>query len=440
LGYRVGLRLARCVAAVATVSALLWSAAGGYAPVKHPLTPTSGAPGPRFYDVRRIQQAPLEVEIAATRRLRVRGRWVCQTELSFPSGRWQGRPVHIAAYLAVPESSDPLPGLLLDSGDIWRATRWALESNVACLALDRPGTGLSSGPADVFSLWYDCVPDPRESWMYHSVVAALRGLTVLQRQEGVDGRRLAIAGSSRGGTMALLVNGLDNRVKLALPTATGGFILDAVRRGGQARVILRDLFGVTSVTPEFAEFARWFDPANYLATQHGTVCLCVAAQDEYFPLPQTRRTYAAIRADKRLCLLPNWAHHGPLPSADPAARLYGSALRRAAIRSLLHGQNDLPAGPTLRLRDTAQGLRFEAQVDRVTEASAVRIWLSRDGGFSYQSAPLHRRDGSVFSGGWPDPACALADIFACWAEVRYAQGLALSSQPQRGTDPSCVIH
>ena len=388
---------------------------------------------PNMWNLDSIRRDPLAVSVLSDERRAVEGRSVRLVELTYLSGSRGGRPVVIGAALALPEADGPLPGIVLAHGDAWRAARWAVEYDVACLAIDRPGVGRSSGPADAFAEWYNCFPDPRQSWLYHYVRAALRGVTLLASRPEVDADRIGIAGSSRGGTMALLANGVDDRLRLALPHATAGHIVASARAGGWAGRIIEDLYG-TSAPPEFEEFARWFDPARYASSQHGLVVWSVGAQDEYFLLRDIARTATDLPPETRLALLPNWDHRhfargtgGAFVNTEATQRR-SLAARRRAIEAALHDGRPLPAAPRLRALFDNGSVSVHGEADDSQPIHAVRLWVSDDAAWLFHEHLLEHVAGR-YEGLLTAPSVAEVALFA---EVEYVDGLCLTSAPVMG--------
>ncbi len=67
----------------------------------------------------------------------------------------------------------------------------------------------------------DSVDSPRNSNWFLCTLAARRALTFLEQQPQVDGQRLGAYGHSMGGKLAVLLAGIDDRVKAAAPSCGG---------------------------------------------------------------------------------------------------------------------------------------------------------------------------------------------------------------------------
>jgi dienelactone hydrolase len=380
---------------------------------------------------------PLDVRIRSEEDRDGEGGPVRVRELYYTSHRWQDAPVRIAGHLAIPVRDHPLPGFLLGSGSLESAESFARGHNVVCMAFDRPGVGDSNGPADVYENWINLDNDPRDGWMWHYVQAALRAITYLTSLPCVTGR-IGIAGSSRGGTMAWIVNGLDPRVALCIAQATSGDILLALEHDGWANYIYRDEQGNVGIPRVFRDvFARYGDPIQYAERQHGVVFQILGAQDEFFPIYTVKTTAEAMPAARHLLeLIPDW-DHGLFSRDDPNAGTYDNsaeANRRIsacigyAVDAYLHGRRPALSRPTLTIRPTTGDCL--ASVDESLPVCAVLLHHSADGAWLFDRQPMSRQaDGWAARLDLPPTDRARAAIYA---EVEYEGGPFLSSVPQFG--------
>ncbi|MBM4050900.1 MAG: acetylxylan esterase, partial [Planctomycetes bacterium] len=167
------------------------------------------------YDPSKIVPQELwDLDKIRTEPLRARVRWedakdgpgglVKRQEIYYTSHVWRGQAIRIAAHVALPQAKGKLPVMVLGSGSLDSAESFARTHNVACIAIDRPGTGDSNGPGDIYQTWIALEEDPRDGWMWHYVTSVLRAITYMQQQAEMDGAKVGVTGGSRGGTMSLI--------------------------------------------------------------------------------------------------------------------------------------------------------------------------------------------------------------------------------------------
>ena len=110
-----------------------------------------------------------------------------------------GASTEIAGVLRLPKGAGPFPAVVLVAGsdgivsnkDVW--DRQFLSHGIATFAIDGfTGRGIQSLMADQSKLG-----------LLNMIVDLYRGLGVLTKQPGIDAKRIAVMGFSRGGTIAL---------------------------------------------------------------------------------------------------------------------------------------------------------------------------------------------------------------------------------------------
>ena len=380
--------------------------------------------------------APLDAEVVGSAHASsLRGR-IHLREMRFLSHEWSGGAVRIAAYLAVPPGRGPHPLLVDGTGTMDSARDFAKRHGVACLAFDRPGVGQSTGPEDQYQNWIH-FDDPRESWMWHYVYAAMRAVTLARTLPEIDADRIGITGYSRGGTMAFILNGADPRLAVSVPQASAGDIVSALGHSGWANYLYRNEAGECAIPAAFREFARYYDPLAWAGLQKAPVMPILGAQDEYFPIATVGTTVAAM-AGARLQLIPDWDHRyftGDNPHVDAFDNSREAARRtrawmQAAIDGLLRRRAPLPEMPTLR----SEGSAFTVVPDPSLPAVGVRVWLSTDGAYTFGSraVPCNRPMAErMVDTGLDTDTMARAVAFG---EASYPRGLHLSSLPWFGPE------
>jgi dienelactone hydrolase len=313
-------------------------------------------------------------------------------EVTWASTQWtangEARPIRIHGYLAHPRAGGSRPAVLIAHGlgqqaDPAVAIDVAADLGAVALALSGPGMGRSTGRAVTFEdpgALFDAAADVRGSWLYAYVFALLRATTMLAAEPDVDGRTIVASGTSLGGVALLVANGADDRLAGVLAVSASGGLAASADEGSWFRKLVESANGLHVRDPGPARLFAALDPLVFAERQHGAVVLLAGAQDEFFPLDQLLRTFAALRAPRKsLALVANYDHDWYFTDRHDEVIARWAAL----LRRLVQGA-PLPAAPVVtRTRD---GVEVSAP-----RARAVRIAVSEDGGGSYQVVTQLRR-------------------------------------------------
>jgi len=168
--------------------------------------------------------------------------------VTFHIGTFKDKPARMAAFFAVPQGAEKLPGLLHLHGGGQRAFLHEVEfyakRGYACLSINWGGREMeeaNEGDANTdwgavdptqqnvpgyFNLkpgvkYLDPVESPRNNNWYLLTLGARRGLTFLEQQPEIDPEKLGVYGHSMGGNLTVYVAGTDERVKVAAPSVGG---------------------------------------------------------------------------------------------------------------------------------------------------------------------------------------------------------------------------
>jgi len=199
-------------------------------------------------------------------------------------GSFKGKAAWMAAFYAFPKGEKNLPGVLHMHGGGQRANlhlvKYHARRGYAALSVNwggRPMEGAKPGEANTdwgavdptqnnvrgyFNVepggkFLDAQESPRNCNWFLLTLGCRRGLTFLERQPEVDGKRLGIRGHSMGGNLTMYVAGTDARVKVASPSVGGtGFRLDSyyhvppqIRRVTGDRELFRRTMGYQFYAP-----------------------------------------------------------------------------------------------------------------------------------------------------------------------------------------------
>lgn len=259
-------------------------------------------------------------------------------EVRYTSLTWDAggaHPIRIRAVVAVPLRPAPphsRPGIVFAHGlggqaDAQTAIEMARNLDAVALSLSAPGLGGSEGPAvlpEDARLLFAGAQDIRHSWLYGYVYAVLRSITYLQTRPEVDPQAIALTGFSLGGLVTFIANGVDARIRGALPVAAAGGLREAAAADTWLRRLVQSSGGLRPEDPGPQALFRGLDPLAFARRQKGAVYMLIGAQDEYFPLPQAVRTFEALRApDKVLTVLPDYDHGWYFGGGCPARCMPG---------------------------------------------------------------------------------------------------------------------
>lgn len=405
-------------------------------------------------------------------------------EVSFQSTFWDVKgphPIRIRALVATPPGSAPphtRPGVIFAHGlggqaDASTALEIARNTGAVALSLSGPGMGGSEGrpvlPQDPSALFPPNAPEPdiRTSWLYSYVFAILRSITYLETRSDVDPQAIALTGYSLGGLATFIANGVDGRIRGALPVAAAGGLAETATADTWLRRLVQASNGLQPIDPGPQTLFRSLDPLAFARRQRGAVYILIGAQDEYFPLPQAIRTFDAMSApDVRMVVVPDYDHGWYFGGGCPARCMPGAheaavdcpsppvcptecpqgnrppycgpeasynreadfnARWGALLRALLAEHVDaprrphrpLPEPPALKIRGDKVVVRTEIP------ASAVRLLISDNCGFTYGQIPLERgSDGAYRYRASIDPSTVL------FAEAEFPEGVILTSLPR----------
>jgi len=212
----------------------------------------------------------------------------------------------IYAWFAKPVGPGPFPALLLVPGAGNRYIPAPLEParhGYATLAIHMHGE-----PVDLENARYTGrFVDDRS--LYLNALQAMNALVALP---GVDTNRIAVAGSSQGGRLSIVVAAMDPRVKAAIPMIThfaclpyAGWAraMDALRSNGRAG-IPKD-WGANDKT---VREETYFDVLNFADRISCPVLMCAGLTDTVSPPTTIYAVYQTLKGPKEFYACPNSGH------------------------------------------------------------------------------------------------------------------------------------
>lgn len=335
------------------------------------------------------------------------------TELRLRSFEWadgEKAPISVRGFIAVPLSGLGVkPAVILLHGLTSTASAEAAMSvagqlDAVVLSLNGPGQGgsLGTGPGTELDVLFRSSPDPRGSWTYAYALATARAITYIRELAVVQPSRIGVMGSGLAGAVAMMVNGVDDRVRAALILEAAGDIQTGAKQGSWYTSLLAAA-GLTPYAPTLNAWSAFSDPLPYAPHQRGAVLLVVGAQDEYHPVSTVATTYEAILApEKRLTLIANWdasyyqgssGQYGTFNNSALATTLIRDATR-VWFRRFLYDDTDYAdflGEPSVHRSDDGVSTTFQAAIpgaDGLALAPTVRVQYSGDGAYSFASVGL----------------------------------------------------
>jgi dienelactone hydrolase len=294
-------------------------------------------------------------------------------EYYISSERTNEGPNRIYCAIARPElASNPVPVVLIFHGGGGHASpALALAAarrhpGMAGLAMDYNGQFAPGGGPHV-TQWQNVsreqnlnlVPDLRNWRMYHYVIAARRTIDFLETLPWADAHRVGCVGVSYGGWVALILAGVDERVRCVTTGVSAG--------------------GVGEIPSKAAQPMRWDPPeqralwlANYEPLAHAPktqagVFLQLASNDYWFWITGAARQLAALPGPKGWVIRPNSNHGAGGPEISDLAA-------PAFMRHVLLGAPGLPA--VTHLASSEQGERFTWRISGPRPVTRTALYWS----------------------------------------------------------------
>lgn len=340
-----------------------------------------------FWQIDKLRTAP-NVELSSQSTEKTTNGDVTCHEIFYDSPGPSGKSLRIFAYFAYPAANTgtKLPGIIIVHGGTGRADKaqaveWA-SRGYAALSMDLPGKGggrdgsRSEGPDMADPIIFKMTPSPTESFLYSAVNSVCRAVSALSNSPQVDPNRIGVVGSSWGGVITLVANGIDNRISAACTIYGAGYIPDEscwLAHGNMKHLTAKQI----------QNWREHFDPSSYLASQNGKTLFLAATRDGYYPLRPFLKTYQNAKCEKALCLTPNKSHDLDDACKANVVKWFDWALRSG------------PAFPTLKLATAAGKLKVTTSGAKpVTEVSLFTADGTDYEKATWKAAVLEIKDGA----------------------------------------------
>lgn len=355
--------------------------------------------------------------------------------LYFTGEEFDGEKTRVFGYLGRPRNSEgKLPGVLHIHGGGQTAVLdwprfWASRGYV-CLSFDfcgdtntpelGPGyrrehfTRWGKVPADMMKIGggLNMQPTPRSNPWYHWMLAARRGLTLLESQPDVDPERLGIFGISVGGTLTWGVASVDSRVQAAAPIYGCGWEFYQYPPDLSAPVDDNLRLWRTLIAPE-----------AHAARIHCPLLLLNATNDGHGRMDLGYRTLDLVSSPvPSQVFTANYDHH-----IEPEE---GRSLPLFMDRHLKGLGDPWPATPEIRIVSGGDVPTIRVRPDRASNAERVDIYYGLNNDWPttrfWRTVTDVHRDGDDFVGS--APYLSDDDRLIAFANVTSAAGVRVSSK------------
>ena len=256
---------------------------------------TAAVAGDPVFDFDRIMGDPLEAKVLTTRQ----EEGVVLQEFEYTVGQWKGQSVRVYGILGYPEEGTNLPAIFWSQSGMYPATEYFpkvfAKKGYFCLNITLPH--------DVYdSFARFTTEDPKGGNITGLAIAQMRGITYMSQRPEVDPQRIGVSGSSYGGFFSSLIAGADPRVKAGMSFFTSG---------NHHLGTLYPQFKRLRTTDAVDRWLETIDPAWRLRHKKVPFLWAIAANDHWHHLPSAVQTYVDSIGEKRMSIVPNWAHAFP---------------------------------------------------------------------------------------------------------------------------------
>lgn len=263
-----------------------------------PTPPPPPSPDPLF-DFQAIVNDPLDARVLKT----TEADGLVTEEFEYTSFVVDGKADRVRGVLVRPREGTQCPGVFWSQSGMYEASTHfpALFARKGCVSLN---ITLPHARRNSFAA-FD-TSDPYRANLTLLAIDQMRAITYLTQRPEVDGKRIAVVGSSYGGFFAALLAGADPRV-------SGG----ASFFGAGRQTLGTNLPQFTNLkTPSDVEtWNRLIDPAARLSQRDVPFLFTCPSNDNWFFPPSVVRSFRDAAGDCRLAIVPRWQHGFP-PNVD----------------------------------------------------------------------------------------------------------------------------
>ena len=175
------------------------------------------------------------------------------------------------------------------------------------MGIDHPGQGDSTGLPPLSPETFLNVSDgPQSANLYHSVIAAVRAITLLESLPYVNASATVISGVSMGAWTSLITSAIDSRVDGVVSMIMAGNLMNSILSGSWLNTVIVPSYSANS--EEMQHIIDWFDPLPYIREITQPILMCFGSNDDYYPITSVQDTTNAVNAPLTLNIVPNYGH------------------------------------------------------------------------------------------------------------------------------------
>ena len=273
-----------------------------------------------FWDVDQIMDpSTLDVEIVNVSYEMFNGKTLRIMELYYTSEVYNGRNIRIFGREIAPNDTlTRKPAVVFMHGfggnaDIYLETQKLFAGNgYVTFAIDAPsapdGRSTDYPARNAWSI-INVTRTPKDSYLYHFVLAGFRAITLMYNKTYVDKDNIYFVGRSLGAVASYIIGAIDNRVKAVVPVSAAGNYLQSILSGSLINALIPPN---TSLDSEVArKTLEYFDVYGYAQRIEKPIFILATTNDEFFDLYSFNDTFAAIKSkSKFMAIQPNQEHWG----------------------------------------------------------------------------------------------------------------------------------
>ncbi len=226
------------------------------------------------------------------------------------------RGVRVSAWYTVPKGAGPHPALLGVAGYGGGMRPGAWYENVATLALDIRGQGISRADVDPKGKEYMYVGltgDPTDYVYVGAYLDCIRAVDFLCTRPEVDPKRIAVQGGSQGGGLSLVTAALDSRIVAC--AADVPFLCSWPEYAETAWWALDNFVKLLKKRKDLTReklmrILSYIDAANFAGRVKCPVIVSMGLRDSTCPPRTIMAAYNRIRSEKSIYYYPYGGHGG----------------------------------------------------------------------------------------------------------------------------------
>jgi pimeloyl-ACP methyl ester carboxylesterase len=334
-------------------------------------------------------------------------------------------------------NSQPMPAILFLHGYGSRFSHYldfmrnlAAMGGFIVMGIDHPGQGSSTGVPNLSALTFlNVTGGPQSANLYHSVMAAVRGVTLLETLSYVNTSAIVASGVSMGAWTSFIVSSIDTRVDGVVSMIMAGNLLNSIELGALVNTVIVPSY--TADSTEMQNIVRWFDPIPYVRTLKQPTLMLYGSNDDYYPITSIQDTIAAIDAPLTLHIAPNYGHgvHDD----------WISLIRKWVNKQFLHGDSLPSISLSTDQYISIQGPTISVRVNATDVTRAWVCWRSSEPGALWHRSLMNRINQGEYASFSLDLVPLMIGKVSYYVVVEQSDQVRVSSTVKTGTAGSILL-